>query len=126
MSASSDLVSLIRHALRHDVPPPTSVAQDEGPFAGEPDELVPFSDRIQERYLHWLAVQEQQGAEFTDEQSRWLDAFARVIATSLHFEEELFDYDPWLSAQGGLGRAHQLFGANLRPLIDDLNDSLVA
>ncbi|MEI6605541.1 MAG: DEAD/DEAH box helicase family protein [Verrucomicrobiota bacterium] len=122
----TDLVSLIRHALRHDVPPPTSVAQDEGPFAGEPDELVPFSDRIQERYLHWLAVQEQQGAEFTDEQSRWLDAFARVIATSLHFEEELFDYDPWLSAQGGLGRAHQLFGANLRPLIDDLNDSLVA
>jgi type I restriction enzyme R subunit len=120
----TDLVSLIRHAIRHQTPAPDKVAEK----ADAPDaaELVPFSDLIQERYLHWLAMQEKEGAVFNDEQFRWLAEFVRVISSSLRFEEEHFDYDPWLSAHGGLGKADQLFGDQLRPLIDDLNDSLVA
>jgi len=122
----TDLAALIRHAIRHPAPLPRKADEDEAGYDMAPDRLVPFADRIEERYLHWLAAQESAGAEFTDEQRRWLDQFARVIASSLQFEDDLFDLDPWLSAQGGLGKAHELFGERLRPLINELNDTLAA
>jgi type I restriction enzyme R subunit len=120
----TDLVSLIRHAIRHETTPTGKVAEKaEVSVTGG---LVPFSDLIQERFLFWLAIQEKEGASFSDEQHRWLGEFVRVISSSLRFEEEHFDYDPWLSSHGGLGKADELFGEQLRPLLDELNDSLVA
>ncbi|MFZ9938517.1 MAG: type I restriction-modification enzyme R subunit C-terminal domain-containing protein, partial [Luteolibacter sp.] len=120
----TDLVSLIRHAIRHQQPAPGKVAEKAD--GSDATDLVPFSDQIQERFLFWLAMQEKEGALFTDEQNEWLSQIVRVISSSLRFEDEQFDYDPWLSAHGGLGKADELFGDQLRPLIDDLNDSLVA
>jgi len=47
------------------------------------------------------------------------------IATSLSIEPDDFDYAPF-SQQGGLGKAHQLFGDQLLPLPEELNLVLAA
>ena len=47
------------------------------------------------------------------------------IATSLAIETDDFGYSPF-AQRGGLGRAHQLFGAQLPTLLDELNHQLVA
>jgi hypothetical protein len=66
-----------------------------------------------------------------EEKLRILDAFAWLnlirdhIATSLSIEPNDFDYAPF-SQRGGLGKAHQLFGDKLLPLLDELNQTLAA
>lgn len=102
-----DLVSLIRFATEQD------------------DELVPHAEVIRFRYEIWLAEQEGAGRAFTPEQRRWLDMVAEQIATSLTIEREDFDLDPFRSS-GGLVQAHQVFGAELDPLLQELNHALVA
>jgi hypothetical protein len=47
------------------------------------------------------------------------------IAGSLSIEPDDFDYAPFLQ-QGGLGRAHQLFGVELPNVLNELNDVLAA
>jgi len=47
------------------------------------------------------------------------------IATSLEMEVDDFDLTPF-AEEGGLGRAAQVFGVQLRPLLDELNEVLVA
>jgi type I restriction enzyme, R subunit len=65
------------------------------------------------------------GTSFTPEQLAWLDLIRDHIATSLSIEPEDFDYAPF-SQRGGLGKAHQLFGARLPALLDELNEALAA
>jgi type I restriction enzyme R subunit len=103
----TDLVSLVRHTLN-------------------PDEaLTPFRSVVQERYEAWLAEQARAGAQFTPEQRQWLDRIADHIATSVTMEIEDFDMAPFVQ-EGGLGRAHQLFGDRLNALLAELNEKLVA
>ena len=47
------------------------------------------------------------------------------VAASLGLEIDDFDLPPF-SQQGGLGRVHQLFGAELPKVIEELNRELVA
>ncbi len=56
----TDLVSLLRFTL------------------GEDDELVPYADRVRERYAGWLTQQKQAGVNITDEQRWWLDRMVGV------------------------------------------------
>jgi type I restriction enzyme R subunit len=60
---------------------------------------------------------------FTGEQLAWLNLIRDHIATSLSIDPEDFDLAPF-SQQGGLGKAHQLFGAELPKLLDELNEVL--
>jgi len=87
----TDLVSLVSFAI-----------------GTEPD-LRPYPDKVREQFQVWLSEQQQMGANFTDEQMRWLHHIAEHIATSLEIRTEDFDYVPF-SEQGGLGRAYQVFG----------------
>ena len=48
-----------------------------------------------------------------------------MSATSLSIEPEDFDSVPF-NQQGGLGKAHQLFGDTLPDLLDELNRVLAA
>jgi type I restriction enzyme R subunit len=102
----ADLVTLVRHAL---IPNLT---------------LVPYADEVRARYQTWL---EQQDAAkvFTPEQREWLDRIAEHIATSLTIETDDFQ-DGWFGQQGSLGKAHALFGENLKPLLAELNERLAA
>jgi len=52
-SLLTDLVSLVRYALKQD------------------DNLIPFPDRVKERFEAWLTNQQSTGAHFTAEQIEW-------------------------------------------------------
>jgi type I restriction enzyme R subunit len=101
----TDLVSLVRFAMHQ-----------------EP-ELIPFPETVQGRFAIWLAQQETRGARFTDEQHRWLEMIRDHIAANLGIEPDDFEYAPF-AREGGLGRAHQVFGGDLRPMLDQINEAL--
>ena len=103
----ADIVSLVRYAI------------------GEADELAPFADRVHERFRGWLAMQETAGRSFTAEQIRWLESIRDHIAGSVSIELNDFQYAPF-NQQGGLARAHALFGEELPRILEELNLELVA
>jgi len=103
----TDIVSLIRFALHQE------------------DELVPFPEKVRERFASWIAQQGNKGREFTPEQMRWLEMIRDHVATSVEITPDDFGLVPF-AEQGGLGRAAELFGKELRPLLDELNGALAA
>lgn len=86
--------------------------------------LVPYRDELRERYHAWLAEREAATA-FSPEQRAWLDRMAEHIASSLAIEPADFETG-WFGQQGGLGRAHALFGDTLTPLLAELNERLAS
>lgn len=103
----ADIVSLVRFALHQD------------------NELRPFHDQVNERFVQWMAQQEKKGRRFTDEQRQWLEAIRDHIATSLAIQVDDFDYVPF-AQRGGLGKANQVFGEDLGPLLNEMNEVLAA
>ena len=103
----ADIVSLVRYTLQQD------------------DELVPFREQADRRFADWLAQQRSQGAEFTPEQLQWLEWMKDNIASELGITPESFEYTPFVE-HGGLGRAYQVFGERLAPLMDELTEALAA
>jgi type I restriction enzyme R subunit len=103
----ADIVSLVRFALRQE------------------DDLVPYADQVHARFQRWTAQQANQGRRFTPEQVAWLQMIRDHIATSLEMTLDDFGYTPFVE-EGGLGRAMQVFGKGLNPLIDELNEALAA
>jgi len=73
----------------------------------------------------WMTQQQAAGRAFTDEPRWWLEKMTEHIASNRGIEAEDFDYAPFDQC-GGLGRVHQLFGAELPNVIDELNRELVA
>jgi type I restriction enzyme R subunit len=103
----TDIVSLVRFATHRD------------------DELMPFGEQVRARFEAWMAQQENRGRTFTDEQRRWLEMMRDHIATSLEMTVEDLDFAPFAEA-GGRGRAAQVFGEELREVLDELNGALAA
>jgi type I restriction enzyme R subunit len=102
----TDLVSLIRFAIRH-------------------DELEPFSEHVHERFNKWIILQESAGKKFAPEQIRWLEMIRDHIVANLSIEKDDFNYVPF-AQEGGIGKAYQLFGEQLWPLLDEINEALAA
>jgi type I restriction enzyme R subunit len=103
----TDIVSLVRFATHRD------------------DELVPFGEHVRVRFEAWVAQQASAGRAFTPEQRHWLEMMRDHIATSVEMDVDDFDLAPF-AEEGGRGRAVQVFGEGLRPLIDELNQALAA
>jgi type I restriction enzyme R subunit len=103
----TDIVSLVRFALHQD------------------DTLVPHAERVRARYESWMAIQTNHGRRFTEPQIRWLEMMRDHVAASLEIAIEDFDAVPFIQA-GGLGRATQVFGNDLAPLLRELNEVLAA
>lgn len=103
----TDIVSLVRYTLQQE------------------DLLVPYPDLVEKRFEVWLESQRSAGREFTPEQLRWLDEIADHVAASLSITADDFRYAPFVQ-QGGLGKAHELFGDELPSLLDELNEVLAA
>jgi type I restriction enzyme R subunit len=103
----TDIVSLVRFALKQE------------------DELVPYPELVGERFKVWLLQQENAGRTFTPEQLAWLERIRDHVAASLAISTEDLGEVPF-AQHGGLGRAHELFGAELSPLLDELNEVLAA
>jgi type I restriction enzyme R subunit len=118
----TDLVSLVRYAMHQE------------------NELVPYPEKVMTNFRAWMAQQETESVRpepvegslerirlprFTDEQRWWLEKMAEHIASNLGIEAEDFGYAPF-DQRGGLGRVHQLFGAELPKVTDEMNRELVA
>jgi type I restriction enzyme R subunit len=113
----TDLVSLVRYAMHQE------------------NELVPYPEKVMTNFRAWMAQQDQirrpgegrgpSSQPFTDEQRWWLEKMAEHIASNLGIEAEDFGYAPF-DQRGGLGKLHQLFGAEFPKVIDELNRELVA
>ncbi len=103
----TDLVSLVRFAMQQD------------------NELVPYPERVAANFKAWLAQQAGSGRAFSPEQHQWLEMIRDHIAASLGIEIDDFDLPPF-SQQGGLGKVHQLFGADLPAVLTSLTTSLAA
>lgn len=104
----TDLVSLVRFAMQQD------------------NELVPYPERVQGNYNAWLAQQQAvKGHTFNAEQLHWLEMIRDHIAANLGIEPDDFEYAPF-NSEGGLGKVHQLFGAELTQVIEAMNRELVA
>ena len=104
---STDLVSLVRHAL------------------GQTDELIAYPDLVDERFEAWLLRQQIGGRNFTDEQTAYLRLIKEQIAASLAVTPADLQNPPF-STHGGLGKARQLFGNDLNPLLEELTLVLAA
>lgn len=103
----ADLIPLVRFALQ------------------QQPVLAPFADSVAERFDHWLQEKTAAGTTFTPDQLAWLELIRDHIAVSLSIETDDFDYSPFRQ-RGGLGKVHQLFGAQLPGLLDELNEVLAA
>ncbi|MGH8857322.1 MAG: type I restriction-modification enzyme R subunit C-terminal domain-containing protein [Polaromonas sp.] len=126
----TDLVSLVRFAMHQE------------------NELVPYPERVQANFKAWLAqhhsslpsrdslplpLGEGRGegspnahrTPFTPEQIHWLEMIRDHIAANLGIEIADFEYAPF-NTEGGLGKVHQLFGAELPKVIEELNRELAA
>jgi len=101
----TDLVTLVRFALHEDA------------------ELVPFRERVAERYRAWLLQQQNQGREFTPEQLAWLGRIRDTVGASLGVTRDDLA-GPGFAERGGLGKAAELFGDQLDPLLDELTEVL--
>ena len=88
-------------------------------------ELVPYPRRVAARFEGWLLQQRNAGRDFTPDQLTWLDQIRDHVAGSLGISAEDFEYTPFVE-HGGLGKAHGLFGDDLAPLLEELNDALAA
>jgi type I restriction enzyme, R subunit len=103
----TDLVSLIRFTT------------------GVDDELVPYAERVRERYAGWLAQQEQAGVTFTDVERWWLDRIVLVIANSAGIRVEDLDGAPFIE-RGGTDGAIRDLGDRAGVLLEQLNAELTA
>ena len=103
----TDIVALVRYTLHQD------------------NQLVPFRDTVEERFAAWLAAQQQRGADFTMEQLQWLTWMKDNIAGELAITTDSFEYTPF-AERGGIGKAVQVFGDQLAPLMDELTEVLAA
>jgi type I restriction enzyme R subunit len=103
----TDLVSLLRYTV------------------GVDDELVPYAERVRERYLAWLAQQEQAGSSFSGLERWWLDRMVEVIAASAGVTPDDLDSAPF-TERGGVDGALRDLGDRTVTLIEELNTELTA
>jgi type I restriction enzyme R subunit len=80
---------------------------------------------VRERYEAWLLQQRNAGREFGAEQLAWLDRIRDTIAASLGITRDDL-LGPGFAERGGLGRAYELFGEELDPLLEELTRELAA
>lgn len=103
----TDLVSLLRYTV------------------GVDDELVPYADRVQEKYAAWLAQQAQAGATFSATERWWLDRMVAVIAASAGITADDLDEAPF-TERGGVDGALRDLGDGAGDLLHRLNQELTA
>lgn len=108
----TNLITLVRHTVDPETQP-----------------LAPFPELVEQRYQHWL---DQQTDRFTDAQRHWLDVIKNYVALNGAFATEDPDayLDAWQSVDSDQGVplavAKRVFGQDPKPIIEELNEVLVA
>ncbi|MFF2066797.1 MULTISPECIES: DEAD/DEAH box helicase family protein [unclassified Streptomyces] len=89
----------------------------------------PYRDTVKLRLGEWLARQETAGVTFTEDQRRWLERVANVVATSAAVSVDALDQHAVCRAAGGWSRFRTVFAGGTRTpseLIDELDRKLGA
>ena len=115
-------VDRVRHAERHTVTDLVSLVRFT---LGKDDELVPYADKVRERYAAWLARQEQADVHFSDRERWWLDRIAEVIAISAGVTADDLDNAPF-AERGGIDGAVRDLGTDAAAFLRQLNAELTA
>jgi type I restriction enzyme R subunit len=108
----TNLITLVRHTVDPQKTP-----------------LAPFPELVETRYQQWLA---QHGDRFTDAQRHWLDVIKNYVALNGAFATDDQDayLDAWQSVDSDegvpLAVARKAFGGDPKPIIEELNEVLVA
>ena len=108
----TNLITLVRHTVDPQKTP-----------------LAPFPELVETRYQQWLA---QHGGRFTDAQRHWLDVIKNYVALNGAFATDDQDayLDAWQSVDSDegvpLAVARKAFGGDPKPIIEELNEILVA
>lgn len=92
---------------------------------GTDDELIPYADRVQEKYAAWLIQQGNAGVTFSETERWWLDRMVQVIAASAGISAEDLDEAPFIE-RGGVDGAVRDLGDRAGDLVDELNTELTA
>jgi type I restriction enzyme R subunit len=88
--------------------------------------ISPFDETVRRNFQNWVMKHHSGGGEkFNEEQMQWLRMIRDHVANSFHIERNDLEMSPF-DGQGGLGKMYQLFGEKMDPLIDELNEALVA
>ena len=103
----TDLVSLLRYTVGVDI------------------ELVPYVDRVRERYAAWLAQQEQAGTSFSPLERWWLDRMVEVVGASAGITANDLDEAPF-TEKGGVDGALRDLGDRAGDFLERLNTELTA
>jgi type I restriction enzyme R subunit len=103
----TDLVSLLRFTV------------------GVDSELVPYADKVRERYAGWRLQQARAGTNFTVDQCWWLDRMVEVIAVSAGISADDLDEAPF-AERGGVDGALRDLGDNAGEYLTQLNEDLTA
>jgi type I restriction enzyme R subunit len=98
-------VGKVRHSDRHTLTDLVSLLRYT---VGVDDELVPYADRVNERYAGWLAQQEQAGTRFSVRERWWLDRMVDVIVTSAGITPQDLDQAPFTDKGGVDGALRDL------------------
>jgi type I restriction enzyme R subunit len=108
----TNLITLVRHTVDPEHQP-----------------LAPFPELVEQRYQQWL---DQQTDRFTDAQRHWLDIIKNYVALNGAFatdDPEAY-LDAWQSVDSDegvpLAVAKRVFGEDPKPIIEELNETLVA
>lgn len=87
--------------------------------------LTAYEKTIDRNFQNWVFGKQSGALKFNEEQMRWLRMIKEHVATSFHIEREDFEYEPFAPV-GGLGKMYQLFGEQMNPIIEEINEALAA
>jgi type I restriction enzyme R subunit len=99
----ADVISMLKHA------------------ANRQSQLLTANERV-ERAMYKITS----GKEFNAEQKKWLSLIQQHLLESLTIDENDFEYMPIFDRIGGKGKAKKVFGAQLQPLIREINAAIAA
>ena len=94
-------------------------------ITGIDDTLTSFEQTVNRNFQKWVFDKQAGPLKFSEEQMAWLRMIKEHIVSSVHIEKDDLDYAPF-DGKGGIGRMVQLFGDEMDPIIDEMNEALAA
>lgn len=99
----ADIISMVKHAIKHDEP------------------IFTASERVDRAFEKLMSSQ-----KFTPDQQNWIDRIKEHMKTNLTIEVEDFDRQPIFNDKGGKRKAEQLFGNDLFAILNKINEAVAA
>jgi type I restriction enzyme, R subunit len=92
---------------------------------GIDEKLTDYGKTIDRNFQTWVMGKQAGALKFNKEQMQWLRMIKDHVADSFHIEPDDFALNPFNSV-GGLGKMYQLFGDEMYPMIEEINEALAA